>query len=44
MLTMAVTGGSYEDTQSNEMGDGVSCDHAQSSDCLPRVVVRHFNA
>lgn len=38
-----MTGGSHVDAQSNEIGNGVSCNHAQPSDCLPHMVVRHFN-
>jgi hypothetical protein len=39
-----MTGGSHVDAQSNEIGNGVSCNHAQSSDCLPHMVVRHLNS
>ena len=41
MLT--VTGESNEDAQSIEMGNGMSCNHAQSSHCLPYMVVRRLS-
>ena len=40
---LAMTGGSHVETQSNEIGNGVSCNHTQSSDCFPHMVVRHLN-
>ena len=36
-----MTGRSHVDAQPNENGNGVSCDHAQSPDGLPHMVVRH---
>lgn len=43
IFTLAVTGGSHVCTQRKGIGNGngVSCNHAQSPDCLPLVVVRH---
>ena len=42
VLMLAMTGGCHEVTRSKEMGYGMSCDHTQSSDCLPYMVVRYF--
>ena len=39
----ALIGGFHGETQSRKLGDGMPCDHAQPSDCLPSMVVRHFN-
>ncbi|KAG8216239.1 hypothetical protein J3R82DRAFT_8280 [Butyriboletus roseoflavus] len=39
LMDAGPAGGSHEDTQSEKMGNGMSCNHAQSSDCLPRMVI-----
>ena len=41
MFTISVAAGRHVDAQSNEIGNGVSCNHAQSSGCFPHMVVRH---
>lgn len=38
---MGIAGGSHAVARSSGTRNGVSCNYAQSSDCLPCVVVRH---
>ena len=41
VLTLAISGGNHAIAWSSEMGNGVSCNHAQCSGCQPPMVVRH---
>ena len=43
MFTFSMIAGCHVDAQSSEIGNGVSCNHAQPSGCLPHMVVRHPN-